>query len=227
MRAAGTVGDITRAHTIPSDKRTHHHSFLRPLSPFLAPADDDSWIATTIEDCPAGVNAVSWAPAAHIGGRGSDGSGAPVIVKRLATAGCDHVVRVYACSSAATAATGREAWSLEAALQGGHKEWVRDVAFAPATAGLGPNILASCSDDGTVIIWRQAAPGGEWTPEPLPPFPGPVWRVSWSVTGNLLAVSCGDNSVTLWRESLQGPFQLVSSVPDVTQQQAPSRPAGY
>ena len=97
------------------------------------------------------------------------------------------------------------------------------VKIAPSTSGLGPNVLASCSDDGTVVIWRQASPGGEWAPEPLPHFPAPVWRVSWSVTGHLLAVSCGDNSVTLWRESLAGPFQLCSSVPDVTQQAAAAR----
>jgi protein transport protein SEC13 len=30
-----------------------------------------------------------------------------------------------------------------------------------------------------------------------------VWRVSWSLTGNILAVSSADNKVTLWKESLQ------------------------
>ena len=35
-------------------------------------------------------------------------------------------------------------------------------------------------------------------------FAAPVWRVSWSLTGNILAVSCGDNSVTLWKESVAG-----------------------
>ena len=47
----------------------------------------------------------------------------------------------------------------------------------------------------------------------LPPFPAPVWRLSWSITGRLLAVSCGDNSVTLWKEDLSGTWQQVSNVP--------------
>lgn len=203
----------------------------------LTHRDDDSWAVSTFDDCPMGVNAVSWAPASHVGGKApaADGSGGVVAVKRLATAGCDHLVRVYASGTLsaaqhAQAAQARgplasgEGWALEASLAG-HKDWVRDVAFAPAS-GLVPNMLASCSDDGTVIIWRQAAGGGDWSSEALPHFPAPVWRVSWSVTGNLLAVSCGDNSVTLWRESLSGPFQHISTVPDPTLPPAP-RPAGY
>jgi hypothetical protein len=31
-------------------------------------------------------------------------------------------------------------------------------------------------------------------------FPDTVWRVSWSLSGNILAVSCGDGKVTLWKE---------------------------
>ena len=37
-------------------------------------------------------------------------------------------------------------------------------------------------------------------------FPDTVWRVSWSLSGNILAVSCGDGKVTLWKE-------VVSSTP--------------
>ncbi|OCK95698.1 uncharacterized protein K441DRAFT_555970, partial [Cenococcum geophilum 1.58] len=29
-------------------------------------------------------------------------------------------------------------------------------------------------------------------------------RVSWSLSGNVLAVSSGDNKVTLWKEDLKG-----------------------
>ena len=45
-------------------------------------------------------------------------------------------------------------------------------------------------------------------------FAAPVWRVSWSVTGNLLAVSCGDHTVTLWKQSLSGDWTKVSDVTD-------------
>ena len=142
------------------------------------------------------------------------------MTKRLATAGCDNAVRVY---RSAPVSGGGETWVLEATLRA-HKDWVRDVAWCP-TSGLTANTLASASDDGSVVVWRQVTPGGEWSAEALPSFPAPVWRASWSVTGNLLAVSCGDNSVTLWRESLTGgTFQQVSTVPDPT---LPAQPQRY
>lgn len=34
-----------------------------------------------------------------------------------------------------------------------HSRWVRDVAWRP-NPGLSPNLIASCSDDGTVILWQ-------------------------------------------------------------------------
>ena len=39
-----------------------------------------------------------------------------------------------------------------------------------------------------------------------------VWRVSWSVTGNILAVSGGDNQVTLWKESLLGEWTQIGQL---------------
>jgi protein transport protein SEC13 len=65
-----------------------------------------------------------------------------------------------------------------------------------------------------VIIWTQKAPGQPWekqllTPEP---FPDSIWRVSWSLSGNILAVTCGDNKVTLWREGIKGGWESVYQV---------------
>jgi protein transport protein SEC13 len=108
-----------------------------------------------------------------------------------------------------------------------HKDWVRDVAWAPHVIP-GRSVLASCSEDRTVIIWKQ---GGEddlyaekkeddeedkvWTPSVLHTFDDPVWRVSWSITGNILAVSSGDSNVSLWKEGLDGSWSQVSQVDDV------------
>jgi len=39
-----------------------------------------------------------------------------------------------------------------------------------------------------------------------------IWRVSWSITGNVLAVSGGDNKVTLWKESLEGEWKPIYSM---------------
>lgn len=219
----------------------------------VAHREDDSWAETLLEDCSSGSNAVSWAPSAHLGGKSSVAPGSTVslsssssagpsssstltagpsgvlVTRRLATAGCDGTVRVYKSTVIAesTAATvGAGSWGLEHSLTGVHKDWVRDVAWSPGS-GLGCNLMASCSEDGTVVIWKQQAEGGAWKADPLPLFPAPVWRVSWSTTGNLLAVSCGDNSVTIWKESLQGgQWQQVSGLPEVTAAGAVSGMAG-
>lgn len=46
----------------------------------------------------------------------------------------------------------------------GHK--VRDVAWAPNTA-TPASIVASCSEDGGVVIWTQPAEGADWSAAPL------------------------------------------------------------
>lgn len=70
------------------------------------------------------------------------------------------------------------------------------------------------------MIWTQEN-GGAWTKKPLQvtgkdgatsSFGDVVWRVSWSTTGNILAVSCGDNKVTLWKESMTGEWQCLSEL---------------
>ena len=51
-------------------------------------------------------------------------------------------------------------------------------------------------------------------------FSDVVWHVSWSITGDILAVSGGDNKVTLWKESPDGSWAVVSDVNHSQQQQA-------
>lgn len=93
-----------------------------------------------------------------------------------------------------------------------HTDWVRDVAFSP-NVGMKRSYLASCSQDKTVIIWTSDN-GGPWNKKLLTvePFPDVIWRVSWSIGGNLLAVSCGDNKVSLWKESLAGDWISIGDV---------------
>ena len=78
--------------------------------------------------------------------------------------------------------------------------------------------------DRTVIIWSKNTPNASWTQTFLNPapaegagtgdnkFPDVVWRVSWSLAGNILAVSCGDGKVTLWKENLKGVWECVSEM---------------
>lgn len=62
-----------------------------------------------------------------------------------------------------------------------------------------------------MIIW--SSDGGQsstWTPKTLHTFEDVVWHLSWSVSGNMLAVSGGDNKVSLWKEGLDGTWSCVS-----------------
>ena len=47
-------------------------------------------------------------------------------------------------------------WVEERKVGVGHSDWVRDVAWAPNTA-MPFNIIASCSEDKTVKIWKQVS----------------------------------------------------------------------
>ncbi|CAB1315600.1 unnamed protein product [Coregonus sp. 'balchen'] len=67
--------------------------------------------------------------------------------------------------------------------------------------------------DGRVFIWTCDDPSGNtWTAKLLHKFNDVVWHVSWSITGNILAVSGGDNKVTLWKESADGQWACISDV---------------
>lgn len=90
-------------------------------------------------------------------------------------------------------------------------DWVRDVTWAPNTA-MPYNMVASCSEDRCVLIWKQMEAEGPWVPSLMHTFDAPVWRLSWSVTGNVLAVSTSDHKVTLWKQSLDESWIQISTV---------------
>jgi protein transport protein SEC13 len=62
-----------------------------------------------------------------------------------------------------------------------------------------------------VFIWTQNEPGGAWNHRLLNDFGAPVWRLSWSVMGNVLAVSDANNLVTVWKESVDGKWDQISA----------------
>ena len=141
-----------------------------------------------------GCNAVSWSP--------------DVSKKRLVSGGCDNLIKIW-CQDE----TGN--WVEEAKLEG-HSDWVRDVAWAPSI-GSNKTMIASCSQDRRVIIWTNE--GSSWTPKTLDTFDDVVWHVSWSISGNMLAVSGGDNKVSLWKQSIEGQWNCISDVSSKSQQQ--------
>ena len=196
----------------------------------LSHEPDDSWTVEYLKDTPLGVNAVSWAPYGVMGEQSPPGTGegggeqttttggvVQPMPPRLVTGGSDNGIRIWV-KNPSTGVWEQEGFD-STVPDAGHKDWVRDVAWAPNVIP-GRSVLASCSEDKTVIIWKQGGDNGEqvddkrWTPTVLHTFDDPVWRVSWSVTGNILAVSSGDSTVTLWKEALDGSWSQVSQVVD-------------
>lgn len=106
---------------------------------------DGSWEKAKIEQAhPVGVTSVSWAPASAPGSLvGAD----PGPVQKLVSGGCDNTVKVWKFLNGS--------WKLDCFPPlSKHVDWVRDVAWAP-NLGLVKSTIASCSQDGTVIIWTQ------------------------------------------------------------------------
>ncbi|CAN1215745.1 Protein transport protein SEC13 homolog B [Linum perenne] len=164
---------------------------------------DGGWDTSRIDQAhPVGVTSVSWAPSTAPGALVCSGLLDPV--QKLCSGGCDNTVKVWKLYNGT--------WKMDCfpALQM-HTDWVRDVAWAP-NLGLPKSTIASASQDGKVIIWTVAKEGDQWEGKILNDFNSPVWRVSWSLTGNILAVADGNNSVTLWREAVDGDWQRVSTV---------------
>lgn len=164
-----------------------------------------TWVVEKIENAHAiGCTGVSWAPANQPGALVSapNGKAHANATMRLVTSGCDNVCKVWRKE-------GGERWTREATLSA-HVDWVRDVAWSE-NMGLPMNTIASCGQDGKVFIWTQSEPGGAWVSRELNDFKAPVWRVSWSAMGNILAVSDGNNTVSIWKESIDGVWNQITA----------------
>jgi protein transport protein SEC13 len=153
-----------------------------------------------------GANSVSWAPSLAAGALTSTGATQTTPLRRFVTGGSDCAVKVWELS------TGAPGSPVEAVLLhtlSGHADWVRDVAWSSTV--LRKSYIASASQDRTVRVWTKEG-DGEWQAVSLQEFGDVAWRVSWSLSGNILAVSTGDNKVSLWKERLSGGWDNVKKI---------------
>ncbi|EFQ98873.1 hypothetical protein MGYG_01888 [Nannizzia gypsea CBS 118893] len=163
---------------------------------------DNSWTHQIFHAHGLGVNSISWAPAAAAGSIISANAGAGQS-RRFVTCGSDNLIFIWDYNPES------KTYSATQTLQG-HTDWVRDVAWSPSI--LSRSYIASASQDKTVRIWTSDPSNPqEWTSEKLE-FDTVVWRVSWSLSGNILAVSGGDNKVSLWKEDLKGKWEKVKDI---------------
>lgn len=151
-----------------------------------------NWVTQHFQNDNLGCNSVSWSPY-----NASQ-------VKRLVTGSCDNMVRVWKLSEET------HTWENEKkSVNTPHTDWVRDVAFAP-NASIPYVMFASCSEDRSVYIWKNKS--GVWEPSLLQTFDSPVWRVSWSITGSVLAVSTGCHQVSLWKQGVDEQWMQISAI---------------
>lgn len=153
--------------------------------------NDDGTTSHVIFDAHSiGVNSASWSP--------------DVNQRKFVSCGSDNLAKIWKFDAA-------ELKYVEEARLEGHTDWVRDVSWSPSI--LIRSYIATASQDRTVLIWSQDK-SGKWQKQLLTEekFPDVCWRCSWSMSGNILAVSGGDNKVSLWKENLQGKWESAGEV---------------
>mmetsp|Transcript_27204 Transcript_27204/g.63342 ORF Transcript_27204/g.63342 Transcript_27204/m.63342 type:complete len:351 (+) Transcript_27204:86-1138(+) len=162
----------------------------------LSHGPDQQWRRASFPAHQGGAQSVSWAPVHH--DRVSEITSTTM---RLATGGCDSTVAIWKCDN--------ENWMADGPpLPAAHTDWVRVVAWQPD----GSSVVASGSWDKSVIIWAQEVEGQPWRQRCRFTAAGKVEGLSWSVTGSILAVSCGESETTLYKEAIDGKYEEVAKV---------------
>lgn len=198
----------------------------------LTRKQDNTWDVATFHAHKGGVNSVSWGPDVKSGALLSQpaAGGAVKFDRKLLTGGCDNQLRLWRFSE-----ENGQWFEVPQAFSGeggadtpAHGDWVRDAAFAPSL-GLPSNTIASCSEDKTVVVWSEDPSSGQWRRAKTLRFDAKVYRVSWSLMGNILAVAQGDNKVSLWKESIDGDWKNLShaQAQHYAQQQPPQQQFGF
>ncbi|KAJ3445608.1 protein sec13 [Anaeramoeba flamelloides] len=184
------------------------------------------WSETQWNSLQNGVHCVCWAPFVPEGSL--TGSSGPVMKtkKRIASGGQDGIIKIWGYNE-------KDGWVHEENLIG-HTDLISSLVWCKSI-GMPRSLLASGSHDKSVRVWSQETTQTktnkqsfqlgnkkqqqqqqqqkiqiyQWKQQKLPVFSDIIWNVSWSLTGNLLAVSSGNNNVTLWEENKDGKWLQV------------------
>lgn len=170
----------------------------------ISTGGNGSWFSERWVAHSGGCNSVSWAPACENGALVQPDAGHPI--RRIVSGGCDNLVKVWKYNDSL------QKWETEEPefVLKRHDDWVRDVAWCP-NLGLSGSIIASGGQDMKLYIWkREGDEAADWTCTSVGGFNDIIWRVSWSVTGHVLAVTCADE-VSLWKEISDGSWQKIQA----------------
>ncbi|KAJ6241614.1 protein sec13 [Anaeramoeba flamelloides] len=156
---------------------------------------EQEWEITKWKAHQIGVNSVSWEQSIE----------SKKNKQQLVSGGGDGVIRIWRYNKT-------EGWSQFESLNY-HSSWVRCVAWCKTT-GSSKSVIASCSQDKSVVIWtklnnNEQQNTNKWEYKLISQFSEIVWNVSWSPTGNILAISIGNSTVSLWKEDQDGEWQNI------------------
>ena len=151
----------------------------------------EDWVAVKFFAHEVGVCSVSWGPVMSM----------TQATKRFVSGGADHKVKVW---------TEVENRFVPEELEM-HSAAVRSVDWRPII-NANREILVSCSEEGNVLIWLKAAGCGFWRGFEAVRVKVPIWKVSWNITGNVIAASCGDNVTRLIKETAEGTWEVFMQI---------------
>ncbi|KAL4510107.1 hypothetical protein ABPG72_010300 [Tetrahymena utriculariae] len=165
-----------------------------------------------------GVNSLSWQPYQLSEETTVDQIDKSLVVfPKIVTGSCDKTLKVWSISIENDKLNCKKIIELKDI----HQDWIRDVAWCPAI-GNSYDLIASCSEDSKVVLWKlypnQTEDGYDKVESIILKgnFEGPIWRLSWSLTGNMLAVSAAtqnnDNQVVVYQENDRGEWEIINSI---------------
>jgi WD40 repeat protein len=121
----------------------------------------------------------------------------------VATCGADKTVRLFKSNNNNSSNNNTIFFEPSTLLEDGHSRTIRMCEFSP-----NGKYLATCSFDGTTVIWVQATTGGssiitsddrEWTAiRTLQGHENEVKGLAWNCTGTLLATCGRDKKIWIW-----------------------------
>ncbi|VWU52671.1 protein transport protein SEC13, partial [Hepatocystis sp. ex Piliocolobus tephrosceles] len=94
-----------------------------------------------------------------------------------------------------------------------HTAAIKDVSWRP-NINNSTNIIASCSDDKQVIIWKEEISNNKWKNEQVIKLENKINKLSWSPNGTILAVACVNNNAYLYKENIKGVWEQICNLSD-------------
>jgi len=164
-------------------------------SPLLPPGE--MWHTKSFEAHQGGTTCLSWSPSTSPGTLATGPAASRAAARaprRIVTGGLDHVVRVWQYDEQG------DTWSVQQELEDAeHKGLIRDVYWRP-NLGIPTNIIASCTEYGSIAVWQQDMSGCRWECQSCWQVDGDARRLNWTKAGTLLTVSVEESRILFFKE---------------------------